>query len=373
MTLFACTDEYEEAFVPEQTKSVQVVNGMLVFSSSDELSKVLNGNEGIMLDNYVSNFVSQQDLFDEVIAAERKNMDILNSLEGEALEKAPKHSKKYEEYLQNGIIRKVLYNDGSSSYDVNLCVPVYAQVVNREGFFAIQDTIIQITEDKVKVWSKGNPYDSDYLSRITENAPEEGIVVYDFSKNAASNSRAISFPAPPTNVMQGVACSWVGRNDRQVMVFYDNTGIADMDHYTRDLYVRVFGQEKINGTNSYNYVSFRFTLAVEMQLDIDNVIGERFTMRANGSGSNVWYTIYPMFKILSSGKQQQTTDAPYAYILFWRGYMTRIGDDGNMDGQIVFSLKRGDKNNNFQPILDYDPIPGMEGTCYCEWLTEIPE
>lgn len=143
--LFACSKDYKEfTEMDNSMKNIQIKNGMLVFPNHKILENVINGKESPYAD-YVSEFKSQQQMFEDVVAAESKQMDYLDTLSGVFLEKALKHSVLYETALKEGLIKEVLYSDGTSSYDYNLAVPYYSSVINKDGFFAVQDTLYQIT------------------------------------------------------------------------------------------------------------------------------------------------------------------------------------------------------------------------------------
>ena len=376
VTLFACTDEYEEVIVPEQTQGIQVVNGMLRFSSSEELSKVMNSNEEITLDNYISNFVSQQDLFDEVIEAENENENVLAGLEGEALTKAAKHSKKYEECLREGIIRNVRYADGTSTYDINLCSPIYAKVVNREGFFAVRDTIVQVTKDYFKVWANGDIYNTDLLAQTESTDHEKGILVYDYTGknqqmlNVGGHSRVVNFPAKPIPVTAGSYFDLVSNGDRYGIILYDLLGIADATHYKRDFYFRVFGHSKHTG-GQFNYLSFSFQTTLNIK-GITDGVGTNYpdlTLEARGMGKDVYYTIYPTWQLWIQGKDTQITDEPYIYYTYVWAIMTRAENYGP-GGTTAFQMVRPNINGNFAVTLSADP---QEGYCTVGILHEMPE
>lgn len=74
--LFACSKDYERlADVGNSIENIQIKNGMLVFPNHESLENVINGKESPYA-NYVSEFKSQQRMFEEVVAAESKQMVI---------------------------------------------------------------------------------------------------------------------------------------------------------------------------------------------------------------------------------------------------------------------------------------------------------
>ena len=173
---FACSKDYKGLVeVDNSIENIQIKNGMLVFPNHEVLENVINEKESLSVD-YVNGFRSQQQMFEEVVAAESKQMNYLDSLSGEALRVAPKHTALYEDALKNGLIKKVFYNDGTSIYDYNLAVPYYAPVLNTEGFFAVRDTLYQVTKDYVKIWMGADIYKKETLSNCVVSDKGKNIL-----------------------------------------------------------------------------------------------------------------------------------------------------------------------------------------------------
>lgn len=369
----ACTDEQVGPQTPS-TNETRIVNGMLVFNSSRDLTQAIENARDLPANSYVYNFTSKQDLLENIIKEERKNMDALDTLEGEALAKAPKHSSTYQKALENGIIKEIHYTDGSTSYDLNLCLPAYAKVINEEGFFAINDTIFQVTGDKVKIWYNGDIENTHFLTNTENNISSENIYIYQFSKQNPSfksnnNSRAFSFPVPPIPIEIGSIMRMLNNGDRYGFIFYDKIGIADAEHYIRNLHVRIFGQEKINGTNSYNYKSFTYGFRVNL---IGNVNNEKINyqpMLLTGTASNIWYTIYPSLNLCLEGKNPQTTDEPYVYFTYMYGVINLLREDGGINGYTSLKLSRSSIEKGFDTVVDK---AGPSEPFVCELLQEIP-
>ena len=175
--LFACSKDYEDVKVDPSIENIQIRNGMLVFSNHEVLKKVINGGKYLYA-GYVNQFKSQQRMFEDIIIAESKQMDYLDTLSGESLEKAPKHSPLYELALKERLIKEVFFSDGTSSYDYNLAVPYYSSVINKDGFFAVQDTLYQITENYVKVWIGADLKKIDILAKATNSDTEKNIFIF---------------------------------------------------------------------------------------------------------------------------------------------------------------------------------------------------
>lgn len=62
-----------------------------------------------------------------------------------------KHSILYEKALKESFIKETLYQDSSILYDLNLANPCYAKILNKDGFYAIKDTIIPCSLHQVVV------------------------------------------------------------------------------------------------------------------------------------------------------------------------------------------------------------------------------
>ena len=147
---FACSENYEGLVeVDNSIENIQIKNGMLVFPNHETLENVINGKESLCVD-CVNEFKSQRQMFEDVVAAESKQMDYLDSLSGEALRIAPKHTPLYEMALKDGLIKEVVYADGTSIYDYTLIIPYYARVVNKGGFLQLEILFTKLRKNMLK-------------------------------------------------------------------------------------------------------------------------------------------------------------------------------------------------------------------------------
>ena len=364
--LFACSKDYEDVKVDPSIENIQIKNGMLVFSNHEVLKKVINGGKYLYA-GYVNQFKSQQRMFEDIIIAESKQMDYLDTLSGESLEKAPKHSPLYELALKERLIKEVFYSDGTSSYDYNLAVPYYSSVINKDGFFAVQDTLYQITENYVKVWIGADLKKIDILAKATNSDTEKNIFIFDYTKgqnftfeNSNVSSR-VSFPAPPSTIRKGVVqyLDQPGFNGiipfdgRFIVTFIDKIGL-NLPKYTRDLYIQVVCQKRVNGTNSYGFYGCSFDLTFKVMTETNGVISDAINIGVSGLGSNVYYTFYPSFSMLLEGKTPQVTEDPYTYILSAQfGAYAKInfvdvdGINKDVNAQGIFKMERASIQNQF--------------------------
>ena len=363
---FACSEDQEEIVGKNNLiDDIQITNGMLVFPNHKTLESVIGGEENSYT-AFVSVFKSQEQMFEEVIAAESKQMDYLDSLSGEALENAPKHTSLYESALKEGLIKEVFYTDGTSTYDYNLAVPYYASVLNKDGFFAVRDTLYQVTKDYIKVWVGANLYETSVLAKSINSDEGKNITVFDYKKgknavleNANSLSR-VSFPAPPSNLEIGIVQildSYGGgsievpeyfiHSNRYTLTIVDKIGLA-LPKYTRDLYLQFTSQRKVNGSNSYGYYSCSFDLALTLQTNTDGITSERTTINISGIDSKKWYTIYPAFNLIIEGKTQLVTEDPYIYIMYASTWFYINGRNNLEFGNSSFKMER---SNIRQPLV----------------------
>jgi hypothetical protein len=92
------------------------------------------------------NFESQYAIFNEVTKQE-------NLLESEAIrtgDMSKEHSEYYFKALKEGVIKKVLYEDGSSSYNYNIFDASVVNVINKEGMVIIDTVLYQYTANQLK-------------------------------------------------------------------------------------------------------------------------------------------------------------------------------------------------------------------------------
>lgn len=373
--LFACSKDYEGlAEVDNLIENIQIKNGMLVFPNHETLENVINGKESSYVD-YVNEFKSQQQMFEDVVVAESKQMDYLDSLSGEALRIAPKHTPLYEDALKNGLIKKVFYNDGTSIYDYNLAVPYYAPVLNAEGFFAVRDTLYQVTKDYVKIWECADIYKKETLSNCVVSDEGKNILVFDYRNNKdcdVQNSLSRSgemFPAAPANMEKGILhplYTGIGPdlfcNVRFTFLYIDKIGLA-LPKYSRDMYLHFTAQKRVNGTSEFTYINdCSYSIWLSLKSQKDDIVSDMYSIKASGMRSNVWLTVYMPFKALVEGKSPLVTDEPYTYVLYARPFFYVEYNNNQSVASAGFTMTR----NSILSSFEYN----IEGGTYTRWLTE---
>ena len=360
---FACSGEHDEIMGNNiSSDDIQIVDGMLVFSSHRVLSDVIS--KGGFCADYVSVFKSQKQMFEEVVAAESKQMDYLDGLSGEELEKAPKHTALYETALKDGVIKEICYKDGATTYVHNLCLPYYASVLNKDGFFAVGDTLYQITDNYFKFWAGTSIDKKEVLAASIISDKTNNIFVFDremLNQTDKTLSR-VSFPAPPSSIKVGMYANYPDVGYRFTISYIDLIGLA-LPKYTRDFYVHFTSQRLVNGTNSYGYMPVPFLIRFSIRMQVEEETSS-YEVSVSGASADAWYTIYPAFKALIEGKIQLETDEPYIYVLNIGNQFVVDYEQGHYFGG--FFLSREDKSAKEYSMLLFD-----DDHCDGDWLEEI--
>ena len=327
---------------------IQLKNGMLVFPNGEALGKVLSGKENVQLNQFVERFTSQKDMMDAIIKAEQENMAHLDTLEGEALEIADKHSELYYKCLESGLIRQEFYSDGSSSYNLNLAVPLYSKIVNKEGYFAVGDTIYQVTSKYKKVWIGGDLNNYKLLDTYTETDEAKNICVIDYTQKATGISNSglsrTNFPISINDQNVGMYIfpdTQISNNLRLAFIFYDRTTpIFARKSYLRDTYCRVICQRPIKGSKpvQYGYSPEVYDYSFGVYILIDGV-EKRIISDGTGTGSNDYYAVYTMYQMIAAGHDPQEFDGEYYQISRFdcKYYWVKQGE-GALSGTIASAI-----------------------------------
>lgn len=322
-------------------------NNMLVLNSSEILGQILSNEKQI---SNVS-FISKQNVIDQVIKEEQLHAMSLRNLSDEEYEKAEKHSALYKELLEKKVIKVEKFSDGTELYSLNLAVPNYAKLLNEEGFFAIQDTIFQITSDKMKLWINGDKNNYSYLSTKENTDLSKKIYVYDYSYKTNPLTRSI--PKIDRRDQKVAYCTYHhSRNARAIVSFYDQTSLnIPAQGYNRDVYLRYSYQEKIDGRN-FSFVQAPYNVGVECHFTNKS---ENFLQTVNGTGSDDWYTVYFNYDFLNSGKQIQTITSEEDYYSVNYIFSAAHTFADNNDKYIFLSFW-GRPNNSTEKMFMYTSV-----------------
>lgn len=285
---------------------IRLENGILVLPSGETLKQVLNGQKDIP-DQL---FLSQKNILDHLIKEEEVYAKSLRNLSDEEYANTSRHSKSYSRLLKEGLIKIKKFQDESELYSLNLSTPNYAKVLNKEGFFAIQDTIYQITPDKLKVWMNGDINNYRLLSSIKYTDEAKNIYVFNYNEEP-KNILTKAFPiVQATNQEVAYQAENEATNGRIVISFYDQTVLQLPDGFRRDIYARLSYQEKLDGrTYSFAQALYTFDLGFTFVNNTHNTL----EFSSSGSDADIWYTIYFPYQFMNPGKQSQiiTTSEDY--------------------------------------------------------------
>lgn len=277
----------------------------MVLKNCQILSNVLNGK----IDVANPSFTSQQDIIDKLMEVEREHAICLRELSDEEYDQAEKHSSFYNELLKKKFIRVQKFTDNSELYSLNLLSPNYGKVLNKEGFFAIRDTIYQITSDNIKMWIKGDINNYDYLNEIKTTDASKNIYV--FENTSELNLLTKSIPVINRADQTVAYCDYNANRLRRIVVsFYDETTLnIPQEGYNRNVFVRFSNQEKLDRRN-FVFTSGPYAMDAQFEF-IDPIPIMHFVV--NGTSADVWYTVYFKYQFLNRGKDTQliTTKEDY--------------------------------------------------------------
>lgn len=187
-----------------KTNDVQLKNGIMVFSSLydlDESANDLNLSNESLRAAFVdrTGFRSQKDIFDQIIHDEDKyEQQYLQVPESELKKMNPDlaHSQLYLDMRAKGIIKEFKEGDGMS-YDYAICDPMYASVINEDGFVAVGDTVYYVDSEKVVCWKNADFNNLSTLKSVTETDTISGIYVI--------HSKSLKRSTPADEVWQEIA------------------------------------------------------------------------------------------------------------------------------------------------------------------------
>ena len=307
----ACTNQIDEdaslSKVPSQTSDITYQNGILIIKNSLSLSKIMKKE----IDLSALGFTSQQDIMNKLIEEENAYAKSLRNLSDEEYDLIQKHTDTYLKLLNEKFIKVEKYQDGSELYSLNLALPNYSRVLNEKGFFAIDDTIFQITSDKMKIWINGDIDNYEFLNNVEKTDLAKDIHVYSYDYSSGLNTKAIPIIKKRD---QKVAYVMYNTNNtgRVILSFYDITSLNfEEECYNRDICIRYSYQEMLDGRN------FAFAQApynIDLSLWIDDMPGKIF-LSTSSTGADDWYTIYFNLEFLNPGRQIQKIKTSEDYYL----------------------------------------------------------
>lgn len=307
-----------------QSALITVKNGMLVFPNDSIFNLVMEGRIEVP---FKMDFTSQYDVLNRIMVEEESYS--LKLLEQGIEPTETTHSKLYDEKLESGFIKTTKYSDGSELYDLNLCKPQYAKILNMEGFYVIGNNIYQITSENSKVWIDGNIGEYKILANAVKSNETQGIYIDEKKQNKAQLNLTPFSPSKLNFTIKYTPNS----NYRFYVKMFDETTISlPPVTYKRESYARVVAQKKNGGKWDYytNFV-YEFSLRIFLEDKSGNPAEIPTTyMLDNRISANSYYAIYlsPGWSFIQNadntgGKVEHTED----YLYMGRFYIGLVGNE----------------------------------------------
>ena len=174
------------------------MKGLIVFDNSLQMENILaqlNTMEDSAFDDYEKNnfrgFISQKTLYGLIQKAEDELVEMYHKAETEDEKKSilkRGYSDLYKSKLESGFITQYIDKNGYSSFDYSINSSYYAPIANEKGFYAIGDTIYQLTSTQTKTWINGNINDLSVLEKAYISDSTKNIYVKDHIETRANSS-----------------------------------------------------------------------------------------------------------------------------------------------------------------------------------------
>ncbi len=280
-------EQLQEGFKPD----VYAKNGFLVFQDSRKLNQTLNLLASMSEEerrNWEKRFffTSQQTIFNDIVDAELRLDEPYETLSKEELLNAippAKHSENYYKYLNAGIIKEIIYSDGTESYDYSTRTPYLASILNEEGIFAVGDTMYQCTANAIKQWNKCDLNNKMKLMSSGENI--DGI--------------EINYKLKGTTVKYGQFAYDSGRDRRiQIGINFNSWAYYGSTIWRYEHWVEVISQKKnVWGTWKYNWTDMYLKGSWDYIVDFVSpsdpyIVIQRYTDNVGAYGYPNTYHIY---------------------------------------------------------------------------------
>lgn len=159
---YSCEEQIEvqpEVNTESADTDFTVIDGYLSFSSTESFTNNINTISSFSKEERIkwekqNGFLSQRTIVDMIIDKEIAIYDsIKEEFKGKKIDEINKrdlHSDIYNKYIDKGVIK--LFDEGTKDeyWNHSACNPAYLDFINEEGFYAIGDTLYQITENEAK-------------------------------------------------------------------------------------------------------------------------------------------------------------------------------------------------------------------------------
>lgn len=169
-----------------QTEEVIVKEGILSFKDRKSFDQIypklvtMSGEESETWENKLG-FISQRSIFNKVVDAEIAWDKKCQNLSKEEQKTVLRHSDLYYKYIKSGLFEITDKGTSDETYNYSVYNPTYTCVLNEKGVLIINDTIYQLTNDKLKIITDGNKEKIKDLSN-TDFSNNNHIIVYDMQK-----------------------------------------------------------------------------------------------------------------------------------------------------------------------------------------------
>lgn len=167
---------------PSVNSDIYIINNILAFKSkaafdktysdlifmSREQSEEWERNQG---------FVSQRSIFNKIVDAENDWDLKCRELSPELLKSTNHHSDTYYSYLKEGFVKVIDAGTENETYNYSVYNPVFTCVLNKEGLLIINDTIYQLSNDKLKIITDGDINKIKLLANSNQTDASNNIII----------------------------------------------------------------------------------------------------------------------------------------------------------------------------------------------------
>jgi len=195
----SCEKEQSDSYVKStiESKELSVINGYLVFSNNESFLKTtdyianLSDNEREKWESEIG-FKSQRRIVSNIITQEcvKDSINVSKSMYSSDLKLDAKelHSEAYWTALKDGVIRVIDEGTEDEYWDFSLFNRGFIDFVNKDGLFAIGDTLYQVTDKLLKAMKPANVHKPDLLMAATSADEKNNIYILHQESNFKATS-----------------------------------------------------------------------------------------------------------------------------------------------------------------------------------------
>lgn len=263
-------------------------NGILSFENKVEFNRALTDIAQMNLEELNNwyenlNFISLNQIFEEVNNAEMKINDFYEQMTPEELEASdfdpnqPKISEEYQNALKNGIIIEISESDGSKSYELNTLETDLAVLLNAERMVIIDDTLYT--------------YSIDGYSMRSIRSSENTFISYKMSDNNSGRLNDLVYYTWQWSSRNANGWDTHGR-DRYRVWIEGSSGNNSSEYYITNIlraqyqWKNIWGNWKYNGSKQFSISSGYFSYWY--QDNINNAVHTAYTFPLSSEISPVY-------------------------------------------------------------------------------------